>query len=86
VVIIVRAKPASRDKGLLGLYEGVPLLRRGQSYSGAMPDRITLYKDNIEASCGAKGDIKREIRDVLTHEISHHFGMTDRELRQKGLY
>ena len=27
---------------LLGLYEGVPLTRRGSTYAGALPDRITI--------------------------------------------
>lgn len=88
VAVLVRARPSAAQVkrfggGLLGLYEGVPHLDRGQSYSGAMPDKITLFKINIEA---AGGDIKREIRNVLMHEIAHHFGMDDDELLKKGLY
>lgn len=89
VAVLVRARPTpSQAKrfggGLLGLYEGISRLDRGQSYSGAMPDKITLFKLNIEAAGG--GDIKREIRSVLMHEIAHHFGMDDEELLRKGLY
>jgi predicted Zn-dependent protease with MMP-like domain len=51
-----------------------------------MPDKITLFKDNIEAACLDGRDIKGEIRNVVMHEIAHHFGMTDEELRKKGLY
>ena len=91
VVVIVRAGPAPEQVrkfggGLLGLYEGVPLLGRGHSYSGAMPDKITLFKDNIEAACPDGRDIKDEIRNVVMHETAHHFGITDKELREKGLY
>jgi len=91
VVVTVRARPAAAQVkklggGLLGLYEGVPLLDRGHFYSGAMPDKITLFKDNIEAFCAGGRDIKKEIRLVVMHEIAHHFGMTDAELREKGLY
>jgi len=84
-----RHRPAtgqSHGGGLLGLYEGVPLSDRGHSYSGAMPDKITLFKDNIEAICRNGRDIKSEIRDVVMHETAHHFGITDQELREKGLY
>lgn len=89
VAVLVRARPtAAQEKrfgpGLQGLYEGVSRLDRGQAYSGYMPDKITLFKDNIEASCG--GDVERGIRDVLLHEIAHHFGMDDDELLDKGLY
>ncbi|HCE98613.1 MAG: hypothetical protein A2X34_08645 [Elusimicrobia bacterium GWC2_51_8] len=91
VAVIVRARPTEAQLrklggGLLGLYEGVPLLDRGHSYSGAMPDKITLFKDNIEAVCRDGRDIKSEIRDVVMHETAHHFGITDKELREKGLY
>ena len=36
---------------LYGLYEGVPLTRRGNHYSASAPDRITIYMATICASC-----------------------------------
>jgi predicted Zn-dependent protease with MMP-like domain len=91
VIIIVRASPAATQtrrfgRGLLGLYEGVPLADRGTSYSGAMPDKITLFKNNIEAGCSDGKEVAGNIRHTLLHEIAHHFGITDQELRAKGLY
>jgi predicted Zn-dependent protease with MMP-like domain len=90
VVVTVRETPTGAQaarfgRGLLGLYEGVPLPDRGTSYSGAMPDKITLFKKNIEASAGA-GGVEGTIRHTLMHEIAHHFGMGDDELMKKGLY
>ncbi|HEX9595192.1 MAG TPA: metallopeptidase family protein, partial [Candidatus Saccharimonadales bacterium] len=29
---------------LFGLYEGIPKTRRGNSYSGVLPDKITIFK------------------------------------------
>lgn len=90
VIVTVQAVPSSAQvkrfgRGLLGLYEGVPLTERGSFYSGAMPDKITLFKDNIEsASPGNK--IEQRVRHTLMHEIAHHFGMDDEELIEKGLY
>ena len=91
VVVLVRARPTAAQTrrfggGLLGLYEGVPLLARGQAYSGAMPDKITLFQDNIEARRPAGEELRGEIRHVVMHEIAHHFGITDEELIEKGLY
>jgi len=37
--------------GLLGLYRGVPLTRRTTQYAGALPDRITIYRQAICANC-----------------------------------
>jgi len=74
-----------RDKRyLLGLYEGVPKSKRGAWYGmyPVLPDRIILYKTNIERP--AKGDLEEKIREVLVHEIAHHFGMTEKEIQDAG--
>lgn len=91
VVVIVapspdRAQVRRFGRGLLGLYEGIPLLERSTGYSGAMPDKITIFQKNIEALCSGPEEIESEVRDVVMHEIAHHFGITDEELRQRGLY
>jgi len=91
VVVAVKAAPPAGHvrrfgKGLLGLYEGVPLLNRGQAYSGCMPDKITLFRKNLEAAGAGEGGLKKLVRQTVMHEIAHHFGITDEELRRKGLY
>lgn len=91
VVVTVKSEPtraqaARFGRGLLGLYEGVPLLDRGTFYSGAMPDKITLFRKNIEAGCAKEKDLEEKVRHTLMHEIAHHFGMSDEELLEKGLY
>jgi len=91
VVLVTADRPTAAQerafgRGLLGLYEGVPLLERGTGYSGAMPDKITIFQKNIERCCSTPGETEEEVRDVIMHEIAHHFGTTDEELRQKGLY
>jgi len=72
---------------LLGLYQGVPLKNRTHYYGMVMPDKITLYKQNIERSCAESGaDIRREIEHVVQHEIAHHFGISDKRLKDMGIY
>ena len=72
---------------LLGLYQGVPLKDRTHYYGMVMPDKITLYKQNIERSCEAGGlDIREEIKHVIQHEIAHHFGISDKRLKDLGIY
>ena len=40
-----RAQSANRRGTLLGLYEGVPLTKRGPiSYAGVAPDKITIFR------------------------------------------
>jgi predicted Zn-dependent protease with MMP-like domain len=71
---------------LLGLYEGVPLTKRGVDYGmyPVVPDRITLYRQNIESAAASPGDVSAVIRDTLIHEIGHYFGMTERQIRAAG--
>jgi predicted Zn-dependent protease with MMP-like domain len=74
-------KNAGRRQTLLGLYEGVPKTARGAHYQLVLPDKITLFQKNIEAACADPGEIPERIQGVVRHEIAHHFGMTDDELR-----
>ena len=72
---------------LLGLYQGVPLKDRTHYYGMVMPDKVTLYKQNIERSCEAGGsDIREEIKHVIQHEIAHHFGISDKRLKDLDIY
>jgi predicted Zn-dependent protease with MMP-like domain len=68
---------------LLGLYQGIPLTRRGTWYgtSPTVPDKISLYQKNIEASCTSEDEVMRKIVEVLFHEIGHYFGMNEKEIR-----
>jgi len=71
---------------LLGLYEGVPLSRRGVDYGMApvLPDRITLFKANIETISGSDEELRANIRDTLIHELGHYYGMTEKQIRDAG--
>ena len=65
---------------LLGLYRGVPLKHRGTGYGAVLPDIITIYQEPIESICQGQPEVKKKIKDVLQHEIGHHFGMSEEEL------
>ena len=71
---------------LLGLYSGIPLKHRGVSYGvyPVVPDRIKLFKENIERISKNDDEVEAKIREVLIHEVAHYFGMTDVEIRKAG--
>ncbi len=71
-----------RGETLLGLYEGVPLTKRGGHYGMVPPDKITIFQKPIEAQCSNDAEVMAEIRRVVRHEIAHHFGIGDARLRQ----
>jgi predicted Zn-dependent protease with MMP-like domain len=90
VVIVVEDTPSeSQKKGrglLLGLYEGVPLNRRGAHYGAypVAPDKISLFQKNIERVSRDDREVTEKIKEVLIHEIAHHFGMDEQEIRDAG--
>ncbi len=71
-----------RGQTLLGLYQGVPLTKRGRHYGLVAPDKITIFQKPIEAKCRFEAEIIAEIQRVVRHEIAHHFGSDDARLRQ----
>jgi predicted Zn-dependent protease with MMP-like domain len=70
--------------GLLGLYSGIPLTRRDSSYTGVMPDRITIYRRPICSICRTEDEVVRQVRVTVVHEVAHHFGIDDDRLRELG--
>ena len=71
-----------RNQTLLGLYEGVPLTRRGRHYGMVPPDKITIFQKPIESKCRNDDEITAEVQRVVEHEIAHHFGIGEARLRQ----
>jgi predicted Zn-dependent protease with MMP-like domain len=84
VVIVVEDDPPPQAGTLLGLYEGVPLTERGDTYAGFLPDRITIFRRPLLAVCETRDDLVREVRVTVVHEIAHHFGIDDRRLHELG--
>jgi predicted Zn-dependent protease with MMP-like domain len=70
------------DEDLLGLYQGVPQSRRGSEYGQVLPDKITFFRRPLTARCRDERELQEEVYDVLWHEIGHHFGFDDRQLRR----
>jgi predicted Zn-dependent protease with MMP-like domain len=76
--------------GLCGLYTGIPLTRRSVEHSGTLPDAVTIFRRGIiESARGRDGKVRdaalrRQIRITVLHEIGHHFGFTEAQLRKHG--
>ncbi len=68
--------------GLLGLYSGVPITQQSVFYVTPLPDRIYLYRIPILAAAASKRDVVQKIREVVIHEVGHHFGFNDSQLEE----
>ena len=66
---------------LLGLYQGVSLDRKSVSHAPQDVDMIFLYRRPILDYWSETGDdLAAIIRNVLIHEIGHHFGFSDADM------
>jgi predicted Zn-dependent protease with MMP-like domain len=86
VSIVVEEEPPE-GLPLLGLYHGIPLTERTSAYSGALPDKISIYRGPLERTYGHDLDLlRRQTRRVVLHEIAHHFGISDERLHELDRY
>lgn len=103
VAILVEDEPSQEDREaqglghdetLLGLYKGIPLSARGETYGVGMtlPDTITIYMlptlDLADEECAVdvsdeafKMQVRKIVADTIWHEFAHHFGMDERQVR-----
>jgi predicted Zn-dependent protease with MMP-like domain len=85
VVLVEDEPPEGFEPGLLGLYEGTPLTERGSWWAaGALPDRITIFRNPTLAICRDRDEVVAEVKITVVHEIAHHFGIDDAKLHELG--
>ena len=83
VALFVEDEPPPGQR-LLGVYEGIPLTRRGWSYGGVLPDRITIFRGPIQRMCRTPQEVVEQVRITVVHEVAHHFGIDDERLHELG--
>jgi predicted Zn-dependent protease with MMP-like domain len=75
---------------LCGLYTGIPIGQKSVMHSGTLPDVVTIYREGVlSAAADAQGRInvdrlREQIRITILHELAHHHGLTEEELRKLG--
>lgn len=67
-----------------GFYHGIPLPERSVLDSGNLPDRISVYRGPLMEDFRDPGELARQIRTTLLHEIGHYFGMDEEDLARLG--
>jgi predicted Zn-dependent protease with MMP-like domain len=78
-----------RDQ-LCGLYTGIPLGKKSIFHSGQLPDVVTIYREGVWSMAVDRHGrvsgprLRREIRITLLHELAHHHGLTEEELKELG--
>ncbi len=60
---------------LFGLYEGIPLTSRNNGYNLVLPDKITVFKQPLEAVSQNLSDLNTRVRKTIWHEVAHYYGL-----------
>lgn len=68
---------------LLGLYEGIPLTKRGAGYTLVLPDKITLFKKSLLAVSQNPEQLFQEIKRTLWHEMAHFYGLSHEDMDRR---
>jgi predicted Zn-dependent protease with MMP-like domain len=68
---------------LTGLYEGIALTERSVLHQPSQPDAVWLFRRPILEEWIERGDVELGdlVRHVLVHEIAHHLGWSDDDIR-----
>ena len=72
----------SEHQTLYGLYEGIPLTKRGFNYNLVLPDKITIFKKPMEASSQTIEELKEQVRHTVWHEVAHYFGLNHEQIHK----
>jgi predicted Zn-dependent protease with MMP-like domain len=91
VAIVIEERPSRQQlhdahieppMTLFGLYQGIALTQRGAWYGNVLPDKITIFRKPIEQYGRTSDDIAQIVYDTVLHEIGHHFGLNEAQLRE----
>jgi predicted Zn-dependent protease with MMP-like domain len=74
-----------RGGSLYGLYEGIPLTRRGSGYTMVPPDKITIFWEPLVRDFPQE-DWPAQVRKTVYHEIAHFFGIDDDALQDTSVH
>ncbi|MBI2008988.1 metallopeptidase family protein [Candidatus Saccharibacteria bacterium] len=66
---------------LFGLYEGVPLPQR-LSDTKLLPDKITLFKKPLMSISKDIGELTKNIKHTVWHEVAHYYGLDHRRIHE----
>ncbi len=75
--VLRKIKPKGR---LLGLYQGVPYGKKSVWSPRVQPDMISIYKKPVLSICRTAEEVVEKVREVVIHEIGHHFGLSDEDM------
>ncbi len=87
---VLRKMRIRHPANLLGLYTGIPLIKRSVDLSGIPSDVVHIYRLGLLTQSRRhdgtfnEEKLRSEIRRTILHEYGHHVGLTEKDLRDRG--
>jgi len=83
---LLRQLGLEADELLMGLYRGVNVMERSEHEGRGIPvpNHILIFQEDHEEVCDSEAELVREVRTTVLHEIGHHFGMDEDDLKELG--
>lgn len=91
IAIVIADEPSEQQRKklklhchqtLFGLYEGIPLTKRGAGYNLVLPDKITIFKLPITAFARDEEQLKDQVMRTVWHEIAHYYGLDHAQIHK----
>jgi predicted Zn-dependent protease with MMP-like domain len=80
VAVVVEDENAD-EPDIFGWYDGLGPTR---DRTGALPDRVVIYRRPLVEAFPDPEELRREIRITVLHEVGHFFGLDEARIRELG--
>ena len=81
-VAVVVEEESPDGRAILGSYIGYP--HGYGTPSGSLPGKVVVYRRPLLAAFPDPGDLEREIRITVLHEVAHYFGIDEDRIAELG--
>jgi predicted Zn-dependent protease with MMP-like domain len=78
-----------RDE-LCGVHDGIPLTEPEFRRHRTRPENILIFRAGIMATATtdegkiSRSELRRQIRITILHEVGHHYGLSEEDLKELG--
>jgi predicted Zn-dependent protease with MMP-like domain len=81
-VAVVVEEESPDSPAILGSFIGYP--RGFVTPSGALPAKVVVYRRPLLAAFPDPGELQRQIRITVLHEVAHYFGIDEDRIAELG--
>jgi predicted Zn-dependent protease with MMP-like domain len=81
-VAVVVEDESPDDPHILGSFSGYPA--SSHTPSGALPAKVVVYRRPLSEAFPDPGELRRQIRITVLHELAHYFGIDEARIGELG--